>query len=143
MDYEPLLKIFSSITDEDGDNRMEMTVNAKISGTENDYTIEYDENIVSDSLSHTQIKVSDGSVTVVRYGEISHEITAEIGKRHICHYVLPFGEVIFGVYGKRINSTVGENGGKLEFEYDVTYPDGFVTTNAMIVEIYPKGATAK
>ena len=49
MNYEPMLKILSRITDEDGDKKTEMTVNAKISGTENDYMIEYDENIVPDS----------------------------------------------------------------------------------------------
>lgn len=143
MNYEPMLKILSRITDEDGDKKTEMTVNAKISGTENDYMIEYDENIVPDCLSHTQIKVSDGkSVSVIRSGGMSHEITAEPGKRHICHYTMPFGELVFGVYGKRINTTVCEDGGRLEFEYEISYPDGFVTTNAMTVDIYPKGATA-
>lgn len=137
-----MLKILSRITDDDGEKKMEMTVRAKVSGTETDYTIEYDENLMEDCISHTLIRVSDGNlVSVLRSGDLSHEITAEPGKRHICHYSMPFGEIVFGVYGRTVKSTVGENGGRLEFEYEINYPNGFATTNAMTVDICPKGVT--
>lgn len=140
MKYAPKIKILSRISDDDGDRHMEMTADATVSGTENDYVIEYDENIIPDCVTHTVIKVMNGnSVSVVRSGEMSHEITAEKGKRHICHYTMPFGEIVFGVFGRRIDSTVTENGGRLELEYELSYTNGPTTVNSMMIDIYPKG----
>ncbi len=143
MDYEPTLKISSRITDSEGDNFMETTVRARLRGTKDDYTIEYSECILPGITTNTQITVAGGkSVTVVRSGEIANEITAEQGKRHICHYSLPFGSFEIGIYGRHVSSEVSENGGRLDFEYDLCYPDGFITTNAMTLDIYRKGAPA-
>lgn len=139
MNYKPKIRITGSLSDEDGDSTMEITAEATVIGTETEYEIEYDEEIVPGYRTHTVLRVCGDTVSIIRTGDTVHVITAESGKRHICHYSMPFGEIVFAVYGTRVKSSVNENGGTLEIEYELSYPNGQMTVNEMKIEIYPEG----
>ena len=136
MNITPKIRVFSCISGGEETEKIEVTADAAINGTENDYTIEYSENLFPEVKTTTTIRVINGSaVSVIRSGDIANEITAEPGKRHLCHYLTPYGEIVFGVYGHRVNSTVSETGGTLEIEYEINYPDGASTAHSMIIDI--------
>jgi uncharacterized beta-barrel protein YwiB (DUF1934 family) len=101
------------------------------------YFISYDESEVTGfSGSKTTLKVEDQScVTMSRKGS-GRDLTQLIvqnGVRHQCQYDVGFGDMMIGVSGRSISSTLNDRGGRLEFKYSLDINSLYASDNEMLV----------
>jgi uncharacterized beta-barrel protein YwiB (DUF1934 family) len=101
------------------------------------YYISYDESEATGFKgSKTTLKVEDQScVTMSRKGA-GRELTQLIvqsGVRHQCQYDVGFGDMMIGVSGRSISSTLDDRGGRLEFKYSLDINSLFASDNEMLV----------
>lgn len=117
---------------------IEITTEGVFRGTAGDYTLRFDEIFAEDIRSHTVITVRGGKwVGIVRHGDITTEITVELGQRHNCHYATPYGEFMIGIHAESVEDSVTENGGKLRLVYTVDYYANVETVKEMEIEVKP------
>ena len=122
---------------EDGERQsIELTTKGTFRGTAGDYELEFDEIFDEDIRSHTVITARKGRcVSVVRQGDITTELTVELGKRHNCHYFTPYGELMLGISASEIEDTVDENGSLLKLVYTIDYYTNVAALKEMLIEI--------
>ncbi len=124
--------------DTDGSfEKAELTTVAEIDGSENDYTIGYDEQ--SDELKgcHTIMRITNGNcVDVSRTGKYTTNLKIEKAKRNICCYSTPMGTLSMGVTGSGITS-VFRNGRliKLDFTYSLDFDSELVSKNRLKISV--------
>lgn len=124
----------SDYHDTDGEiEKSELTTTADISGIAQDYTIVYDEQ--SDELKGctTTLRITDGnSIIISREGKYNTELRIEQGKRNLCYYSTPVGQIVMGVYTSKVHSEFEE--GKiveLEFSYSLDFNNNLVSENRL------------
>jgi len=103
----------------------------------NGYTIKYDEHEGDFAGTTTKIFVVEpnSSVRLSRGGSYGLDIVLEKGKRHNCAYDTPYGRFQMGVYAKKIDSKMSEDGGNLKFSYSLDIGGGEVSDNELELEV--------
>lgn len=102
------------------------------------YYICYDE---SDATgyggSHTTLQYDPlhSQVTLSRRGSTHSELIIEEGRRHQCTYDTGFGNMILGVSGNRIESTLTERGGEIRFRYSLDVNTILASENGVSVSV--------
>lgn len=82
----------------------------------------------------SEIKVTNSSVVELkRIGEFSTQLTLEKGRRHICLYHTPFGEINMGVFARKVESDMSENGGTLSLCYTLDFNSGLASVNELTI----------
>ena len=109
---------------------------ATIEGDENDYTIRDSETGDLDGCE-VALNVKDKkTVTMTRTGNVySTQLIVEQGKRHNCFYNTPAGELMLGVYAKKVHSTVEKGEGILRFSYTLDFNSDLVSENELIITV--------
>jgi len=123
--------------DEDESDVVELFTTGEFYRKNGSYYISYEESEVTGfEGSTTTLKVEDQDcVTLSRNGK-GHEMTQLIvqnGVRHQCHYDMGFGDLMIGVSGKSIRSTLDEHGGQLEFKYSLDINSMLSSDNEMLI----------
>ncbi|MCL2856698.1 MAG: DUF1934 domain-containing protein [Oscillospiraceae bacterium] len=86
--------------------------------------------------STTTLKVEpEKMVTLVRTGTANSQLIVERGVRHQCHYDVGYGDLLVGVQGSRIKSTLAEDGGNLEIKYSLDINSMYASENEMYIQI--------
>lgn len=123
----------------EGDNEpeaIEVTTRGTLNGTENDYTLIFDEFFGDGMKSHTVLTAKNKNcVSIVRTGDVITELQLEQGKRHICLYSTPYGDMNIGIYTKEIESLITEKGGTLSLNYTVDFNGALSSTKQMLIEV--------
>lgn len=102
------------------------------------YYISYDESEATGfEGSKTTLKVEQdsGRVTMLRSGAIKSQLIIEKGTRHQCHYDTGYGPMIMGVWGNRIQSTLGDDGGDLDFKYTLDFNASMASENEVFINV--------
>ena len=103
------------------------------------YYISYDESEVTGfSGTRTTLKVEDQRcVTMSRKskgaGRDMTQLIVQNGVRHQCQYDIGFGDMMIGVSGRSISSTLNDRGGKLEFKYSLDINSLYASDNEMLI----------
>lgn len=114
---------------------------AEVEGSENDYTIFYDEKSEEMQGCHTAIHVTDGRcVCISRTGSYSTELRMEKGKRNQCAYITPVGQFTMGVYASRVISEYSDKRIKLDFSYTLDFNNELMSKNRVKIEAEYKEA---
>ena len=79
--------------------------------------------------------VDENTVEITRLGEYNTRLTLEKGRRHICIYNTPFGELSMGVYAETVQSEITESGVSLRLRYTLDFNSGLISTNTMIITV--------
>ena len=134
------MKCLIKITDThfaDGETESsEITLPGSISFYGEDYKIRYRE--TDEALKDCFVTVSfeDGCrVRVTRSGAFNSEMIMEPGKRYICVYSTPAGNINMGIFTQRLESLMSLSGGLLKFEYSLDVNGGYVSRNILEIEI--------
>ena len=136
MDNERLITIKDLQSTAEGDDALEITTRGFLRGTAEDYAILYDEDYGDGLKSKTEIKVKNRRhASIVRRGDITTELTVEAGKRHACQYSTPYGDLMMGIFGVSVFSTVDENGGELRLDYTVDFNGEMAAQKKMRITI--------
>lgn len=78
---------------------------------------------------------NNGVVTMTRQGEYTTQMIIEREKRHLCHYMTPMGEIVMGVFARKVESDMGENGGSLLLNYTIDINADFVSVNELKITV--------
>ena len=108
---------------EDGERQaVEITTQGVYEWRKDGYSLRFEEYFDEGVRSMTTIRSSRrGCVTVIHRGDITTELTVELGKRHNCHYVTPYGELLIGIDAVEIEDGLTETGGTLKMIYSIDY----------------------
>lgn len=94
---------------------------------------EYEED--NPSVSHTALlKVEDDKVTMSRSGT-STRLILERGQRHLCLYDTGFGGLTVGVFTSQLDSTLEDEGGKLDIKYTLDVDSSLSSRNEIQIEV--------
>lgn len=77
----------------------------------------------------------NGLVTMTRKGQFITEMVMEQGKRHVCHYSTPFGDMLMGIFAKKVESSLDENGGELLLHYTIDVNADLASTNELKITV--------
>lgn len=111
--------------------RSEMITNAEIEGSEQSYTVRYREQSEGMKDCRTCISVTDGSrVEITREGAYNTVMKIEKGRRNVCCYSTPVGNIFMGISANMIASDfVDGRLRKLEFAYELDVDGNLLSKN--------------
>ena len=72
---------------------------------------------------------------MTRCGDYSTQMIMEREKRHSCHYNTPMGEMVMGVFARRIESDMTEDGGSLLLDYTIDINADFASINELKITV--------
>ncbi len=133
-------KVFINIEDchTDGEENYssQMSTQGVLNLIENGYEIVYEEPDDEMRGSVTTLRVEDGGlVTMTREGAYTTQMVMERGRRHVCHYSTPFGDMLMGVFAKKVESSVGESGGELLLSYTIDVNADLAAANELKITV--------
>lgn len=103
-----------------------------------EYYISYDESGMLDTgdevKTHIYIKNKD-SLILQRTGTIKSRMLIEKGKRNICVYGTPQGEMVIGISGECIEHNLNESGGEINLKYSIDSQLRLVSQNEVNISI--------
>lgn len=111
--------------------KSELTTTAEIFGNADDYSVIYKEQSEELMGCTTTIRVENSSrVTVSRKGAYNTELKMEKGKRNLCCYNTPVGQIMMGVFTSSIRSEFTENEKiVLDFSYSLDFNNELLNKN--------------
>lgn len=111
--------------------KSELTTTAEIFGNADDYSVIYKEQSEELMGCTTTIRVENSSrVTVSRKGAYNTELKMEKGKRNLCCYNTPVGQIMMGVFTSSIRSEFTENERiVLDFSYSLDFNNELLNKN--------------
>ena len=123
--------------DEDESDVVELFTTGEFYRKNGSYYISYEESEVTGfEGARTTLKVEEQDCVTLSRGGKGQEMTQLIvqnGVRHQCHYDMGFGDLMIGVSGKSIHSTLDEHGGRLEFKYSLDINSMLSSNNEMLI----------
>ena len=138
MKKDVILTISGLYQTEDDSDSIELTTRAEYSGRDGTYRLRYQESeITGFEGCETTIDVQGNrQVTITRSGQSGATcLCLENGRRHQCLYETPYGTLNIGVYTSRIDSSLGEYGGDLSFQYSLDVNNTSTTENNVRVSV--------
>ncbi|MBP3441576.1 MAG: DUF1934 domain-containing protein [Clostridia bacterium] len=111
--------------------KSELTTVADIHGTADDYYVIYEEQSEELAGCTTTVHVENSSrVTVSREGAYNTELKMEKGKRNLCCYNTPVGQIMMGVFTSSIRSEYTEKEKTvLDFSYSLDFNNELLSKN--------------
>jgi len=73
-------------------------------------------------------------VEILRSGEYGSLLIIERAKRNLCSYGTQYGDLLMGIYGKRIENRIGEKQGTVTFGYDIDINGALTSQNEVKLE---------
>lgn len=133
MDKNILLKFKSRNGYDVGEDNVEFITRGSLNFKNGKYYLKYTEESPENGENKvsTTIKIEDGKVTVLRFGETNTQMIMETGKKHISYYETPYGSIVIGVITDSILSDIGENKGKLCINYALEINDSIMSENCI------------
>jgi uncharacterized beta-barrel protein YwiB (DUF1934 family) len=105
------------VRDEDV-NELELVTEGKYYKKGNAYYITYKESEVTGmDGTTTTLKVSDGVVTLMRFGSVNTQFIFEQGQKHVSYYDTTYGAFTVGVFANEVNIDVDDEGGEIMVDY--------------------------
>lgn len=117
----------------------ELTTSGEFEVTESGCKIVYNETDeeLANCVTTLDVEASD-KISMTRSGKYNTEIIIEKERRHSCYYATPYGELLMGIYAKKIENKVTENGGTLDFSYTIDFNNVTASENELSVTVTPK-----
>ena len=86
--------------------------------------------------SETRVEVTGNRIaSITRTGAAHSSLVIETGKKHYCHYAMPFGEMTIGIYTHQIKNELTETGGELYMKYTLDMNGTYLSDNEISLSI--------
>lgn len=136
-------KAIIKITDrhvQDGEEyEAELTTAGEFEVTENGCKVVYSETDEELDNCVTTLDVEGSQkISMTRAGKYNTEMIIEKDRRHSCFYRTPYGELIMGIFAKKIVNEMTGNGGTLNFSYTIDFNNTPASENELTVSVLPK-----
>lgn len=137
MKKEVLIKINGiQKVEEETDNIELLTTGTYYKKGENYYITYTESETTGFNGAKTTLKLEDGNrVTMLRSKPHKSHLIIERGRRHQCLYGSLYGDMMIGVSGGDITSTLDENGGNLSFCYSLDINTVLASENEVKISI--------
>ena len=83
----------------------------------------------------TTFAVGKDNVVLTRTGAIQSRMVFETGKKNVGLYDLGFGALTIGVKARRMKSTLGPEGGRLELSYGIEIEESVQGLNSFVIDV--------
>ncbi len=83
----------------------------------------------------TTLKIKDGCVSMIRFGNASTQMIFEKEKKYVGHYDTPYGALSVGVTTNSIELNIDENGGEIDLDYMVELNNNLPVHNGLHLTI--------
>jgi uncharacterized beta-barrel protein YwiB (DUF1934 family) len=108
----------------------------------NAYCVTYNESEVTGMEgTTTTLKVDGETVTLIRIGSVNSQFVFQKGQKHICHYDTEYGAFTIGVYARRVNVDVNDQGGEIQVDYELEIGNNKSGTNDFYMFIREAGSS--
>ena len=98
----------------------ELTTTGSIDGTADDLRIGYTETDEAMQGCLTTVRIERQRLaTMTRTGAYAAALTIEQDRRHNCLYTTPFGEMMMGFYGRRVQCSLNERTAQVLLDYAI------------------------
>ncbi|MEZ0536988.1 DUF1934 domain-containing protein [Caldicellulosiruptoraceae bacterium PP1] len=125
----------------DYQNKIEFFTEGKYYKKGKTYYITYKESELTGlNGTTTTFKIQNDFVTLIRFGDISSTLVFEPGKRHVSMYSTDEGVITVGVYTKKMQVDLNDNGGIVFVEYSIDFDASQMSNNDFYLEIKKVGA---
>lgn len=115
-----IITIESKQSDYEGSSKVELVTEGKLTTVGSGFEVSYDETEATGFAgSHTRLTYSDGYITMDRSGSTSTKLILELGKRHLCNYGTPYGDMMVGVSTSMVTARIDAEGARMEFHYTI------------------------
>lgn len=136
MKKDVLISIKGVYAVEDDHDVVELFTTGQYYKKNGEYYISYEETEATGfEGSRTTLRIQPAKVTLERVGEAHTQLIVEQGVRHQCHYDIGYGDMMIGVLGGRIKSSLDDAGGSLEFRYSLDVNSLLASENEMYVNV--------
>ena len=78
-----------------------------------------------------RIQKDESAVQMTRTGAYDSCLTVEKSKRNLCRYGTEFGDVLLGIYGREIETEIGDSDGSFFFGYDIDVNGALASRNTV------------
>jgi Uncharacterized protein conserved in bacteria len=83
----------------------------------------------------TTLKVEPDAVTLIRSGTAQTRLLIAKGQRQLCHYGTDYGDMMVGISGCHVNSSLDDAGGELQFDYTLDINSSMVSHNEVYISV--------
>ena len=125
----------------DGENdEYELTTLGKYTKKGDKYYISYEgSELTGYENTTTTLKIKDGCVSMIRFGNSSTQMIFEKEKKYIGHYETPFGYLSVGVTTNSMTLDIDEDGGEIDLDYMVELNNNMPIHNGLHLKIRKVG----
>ena len=116
---------------------IEFATEGTLRKVDNDFILSYFDGAVIENKRIKTKLIASGqeSVTLERSGAIKSKLYIENGVRNNCFYSVPEGNLTLGIYGKEIENTLSENGGKIKMVYTLDTDLKLISENSVEISV--------
>lgn len=83
----------------------------------------------------TVVTADKEKIVITRMGEYKTQLILQEGKRHLCPYSTPYGEMMMGVNTGSIINTLSADGGNLSVDYSLEVNHNLASTNRLEISV--------
>lgn len=135
MKKDVIISIRGTSPDEP-DTPIELVTNGEYSFSDGKAEFSYLESeITGMEGTRTTFTVARDLVTLSREGTVNSTMTFEKGRKHVFVYETNFGSTLLGVDTHDLNCGLDENGGNMEFTYDVDVDNVLLGTSSFKINV--------
>lgn len=137
MKKDVLINIRGIYENEDDQDVIELFTTGTYYKKNGCYYISYEESEATGFEGcRTTLKVDqENMITMERSGASNSQLIIQRGVRHQCHYDVGCGDLMVGVLGSRIKSSLSDRGGNLEIRYSLDINSMYTSENEMYVHV--------
>ncbi|MBO4692907.1 MAG: DUF1934 domain-containing protein [Clostridia bacterium] len=116
---------------------IEFTTEGTLRKVDGDFVLSYlDGAVIQNAEVKTRVIASGNkSVTLERSGEVKSKLFIEKGVRNSCFYSVPEGSLTLGIYGKEIENSLSEDGGKIKMVYTLDADLRLISENSVEINV--------
>lgn len=140
MDNNVMIKIktYQDIDCQNPDEPIELETGGKFGIINNKYFIKYEESDMTgfpDTV--TTLKIWEGNVIVTRRGKYNMKLCYVEGKRNLCLYPTPYGEIGASIKTFNVDFDFGDKTGWLKVDYTIDADNENFCKNSLNISINP------
>ncbi|MEG2054155.1 MAG: DUF1934 domain-containing protein [Oscillospiraceae bacterium] len=139
MKEDYLIKIEGIQTQDGEENNISLYTKGNFVKKNGNFFISYKETETTGFIGCTTTVKIEGNdkVSMLRYGPAPSQLIIEKGKRNVCHYETGHGSLALGISADGIENKLDENGGEVNFTYQLDLNCNCVSKNTVKIKVRP------
>ncbi|HIR52442.1 MAG TPA: DUF1934 domain-containing protein [Candidatus Onthovicinus excrementipullorum] len=116
-------------------DHVEMAAKGTLEELEDGYAVSYVERDGPLEGAVTRLKVTSGRMEMLRTGDYASEMVLERGRRHMCSYSTPYGDLLLGVFAERVDHRIKDGCGRIDIAYTLDSNERLASRNKLHIQI--------